>query len=78
MKDFLVETIKLEYKIRLGNLLKDYYGQTITWGQYLAEAEKLKGIVKALTEEASVKPTFRTELEKEIYPLDYWLRKNKR
>lgn len=78
MKDFLVETIKLEEKIRRGALLKDYYGSVITWGQYLAEAEKLKAVVKALTEEASVKATFRAELEKETYPLDYWLRKNKR
>lgn len=75
MKDFLLETIKLEEKIRWGALLKNYYAGIITWSQFLAEAEKLKAIVKALSEESSVKPAFRNELEKELYPLDYWIRK---
>ena len=38
-------------------------------------AEKLQAIEKALTEEASVKAAFRSELENQMYPLDYWIRK---
>lgn len=76
MKDFLTQTIKLEEKIRRGNLLKSYYSGMITWGQFVAESDKLKSTVKALTEEAAVKTTFRNELEKEMYPLDYWMNKN--
>lgn len=78
MKDFLLETIKLEGKIRRGSLLKDYYSGVITWNTFLQEAEKLQAVEKALTEEASVKASFRTELEKEMYPLDYWIRKSSR
>ena len=75
MKDFLVETIKLEGKIRRGSLLQDYYSSKITWNQFLTEAEKLQAIEKALTEEANVKATFRAELEAQMYPLDYWINK---
>ena len=76
MKDFLLETMKLEAKIRHGALLKSYYNGTITWLQFMAEAEKLSATLKALSEEANVKPTFRAELEKETYPLDYWFKKS--
>lgn len=75
MKDFLIETIKLEGKIRYGSLLKDYYASRITWNQFLTEAEKLQAIEKALTEEANVKANFRAELEGQMYPLDYWINK---
>lgn len=75
MKDFLLETIKLEGKIRRGALLKDYYSGVITWTQFMQDAEKLQAIEKALTEEASVKAAFRSELENQMYPLDYWIRK---
>ena len=75
MKDFLLETIKLESKIRRGSLLKSYYSGQITWLQFMAEAEKLQAIEKAVTEEASVKPSFRNELEGQMYPLDYWIKK---
>ena len=75
MKDFLLETIKLEGKIRYGALLKDYYAGNITWNTFLQESDKLQGLEKALTEEANVKPQFRTELENQMYPLDYWIRK---
>lgn len=75
MKDFLLETIKLEGKIRYGALLKDYYNGNITWNTFMQESEKLQAIEKALTEEANVKPQFRTELENQMYPLDYWIRK---
>lgn len=76
MKDFLIETLKLEEKIRRGALLKDYYSGQITWLQYCAENEKLVATVKAITEEAQVKPSFRNELESNLYPLDYWYKKS--
>lgn len=76
MKDFLLETIKLEEKIRRGALLKDYYSGKITWLQFCAEADKLESIAKVLAEEATIKPDFRKELESHIYPLDYWCGKH--
>lgn len=75
MKDFLLETIKLEEKIRRGSLLKQYYSSQITWNQYVTESDKLSATVKAITEEACVKASFRSELENHLYPLDYWYNK---
>lgn len=75
MKDFLIETLKLEEKIQRGALLRKYYGSQITWLQYCEQSDRLTATVKAILEEASVKPSFRSELEKEIYPLEYWYNK---
>lgn len=76
MKDFLLETLKLEEKIRRGALLKDYYSGKITWMKYTEESDKLSALVKALSDEAIIKADFRATLEKEVYPLDWWYRKN--
>lgn len=76
MKDFLLETIKLEEKIRRGALLKDYYSGTITWLQYCDEVSKLASVVDLLSEQSNINPDFRAILEQQMYPIDFWVRKN--
>lgn len=78
MKDALEETLKYESKILYHKLLRDYYKGNLTWLQYKQEESKVAGIVKALTEEADVKPSFRAELESHTYPIDWWLNRNTR
>lgn len=73
MKDILEENIKHESKIRYNSLLQYYYRGSLTWLQFKEEVAKMNGAAKALLEEADVKPSFRTELERHIYPLDWWL-----
>lgn len=75
MKDFLLETIKLEEKIRRGALLKDYYSGKITWLKYTEESDKLSATAKSLSDEAIIKPDFRAILEGQIYPLGWWFAK---
>lgn len=77
MKDFLLETIKLEEKIRRGALLKDYYSGKITWLKYTEESDKLSATAKSLSDEAIIKPDFRQILESQVYPLGWWFSKGK-
>lgn len=76
MKDFLSETIKYEEKIRKGSLLKDYYAGTITWLQYCDEVSKLASVVDLLSEQSNVNADFRAILEQQMYPIDFWVKKN--
>lgn len=78
MKDILEENMKYEGKIRYNSLLQDYYKGSLTWLQYKEEVAKVGGAIKALLEEADVKPPFRTELESHLYPLDWWFSTHKK